>query len=195
MTVVQHFDVALRETPYDAFVGAIADRVELAGFLMTPDSAFGYERGGTPETVAALGRELGFDVVVVPPFALDGEPVRSADDPRRDRRRRPRRGAAAARPAVRGRRARLAARCGDRLRFADAGRAAAGRATTERRSSGLDGRAGSGRAGRDRAVVRLQADRLAWPRRSRRRPWSVRARLARRRRLPERAAPATIRRS
>ena len=78
VTVVQTFDVALRETPFDAFVRRIADRVELAGFLMTPDSAFGYERGGTPETVAALGRELGYAVVVVPQFTLDGAPVSSS---------------------------------------------------------------------------------------------------------------------
>ena len=78
VTVVQTFDVALRETPYDAFIGRIADRVELAGFLMTPDSAFGYQRAGTPETVAALGQRLGFEVVVVPPFTLDGRPVSSS---------------------------------------------------------------------------------------------------------------------
>jgi riboflavin kinase/FMN adenylyltransferase len=78
VTVVQTFDVALRETPFDVFVRRIADRVELAGFLMTPDSAFGYERRGTPETVAALGRELGYDAVVVPPFTLDGAPVSSS---------------------------------------------------------------------------------------------------------------------
>lgn len=77
--VIETFDRALRETPYDAWVGRIADRVELAGFLMTPESAFGYERRGTPETVAALGRDLGFDVEVVPQFTLDGEPVRSSD--------------------------------------------------------------------------------------------------------------------
>jgi riboflavin kinase / FMN adenylyltransferase len=79
VTVIETFDRALRETPYDAWVGRIADRVELAGFLMTPESAFGYERGGTPETVAALGLDLGFDVVVVPQFTLDGAPVRSSD--------------------------------------------------------------------------------------------------------------------
>lgn len=78
VTVVQTFDVALRETPYDAFIGRIADRIELAGFLMTPNSAFGYQRAGTPETVAALGQRLGFDVVVVPPFTLDGRPVSSS---------------------------------------------------------------------------------------------------------------------
>jgi riboflavin kinase/FMN adenylyltransferase len=79
VTVVQHFDQALRETPYDAFVGQIRDRIELRGFLMTPDAAFGYERQGTPDALAALGERLGFDVVVVPPFSLDGRPVRSSE--------------------------------------------------------------------------------------------------------------------
>ena len=50
VTVVQPFDAALRETPYDVFVERIRRRVELRGFLMTPDAAFGYERQGTPET-------------------------------------------------------------------------------------------------------------------------------------------------
>ena len=77
-TVVQTFDVALRETRFDAFVGRIAERVELAGFLMTPESAFGYQRAGTPEAVTDLGHQLGFDVVVVPPFTLDDRPVSSS---------------------------------------------------------------------------------------------------------------------
>jgi riboflavin kinase/FMN adenylyltransferase len=79
VTVVQTFDVALRETPFEDFVRRIADRVDLAGFLMTPESAFGYQRGGTPESVAALGEAMGYDVEVVPQFTLDGEPVRSSD--------------------------------------------------------------------------------------------------------------------
>jgi hypothetical protein len=79
--VVVHFDDALRQTPYDAFVRAITARVRLAGILMTPDAAFGHERRGTPEALAALGRTLDppVDVVVVPPFVLDGRPVRSSD--------------------------------------------------------------------------------------------------------------------
>jgi FAD synthetase len=77
VTVVQHFDEALRRTPYDVFVREIAGRTHLAGFLMTPEAAFGHERRGTPEALSALGRELGYDVVVVPPFELDGGPVRS----------------------------------------------------------------------------------------------------------------------
>ncbi len=78
VTIFQTFDVALRETPFDAFVRRIADAVDLAGFVMTPDSAFGFERRGTPNTVADLGRTLGYEVVVVPPFTLDGAPVTSS---------------------------------------------------------------------------------------------------------------------
>jgi riboflavin kinase/FMN adenylyltransferase len=79
VTVVQPFDAALRETPYDAFVERIRGRLELRGFLMTPDAAFGYQRQGTPETLTALGRRDGFDVVVIEPFTLDGQPVRSSE--------------------------------------------------------------------------------------------------------------------
>jgi FAD synthase len=79
VTVVQHFDAALRETPYDAFVERIRARLELRGFLMTPDAAFGYQRQGTPDALATLGQRDGFDVVVVEPFTLDGRPVRSSE--------------------------------------------------------------------------------------------------------------------
>lgn len=79
VTIVQHFDLALRMTGYDAFIRRIADRAELAGILMTPESAFGHQRRGTPEAVAELGRELGYDVVVIPSLELDGRPVRSTE--------------------------------------------------------------------------------------------------------------------
>ena len=78
-TVIVHFDMRLRETTYEAFVGQVAERAPIAGFLMTPDAAFGFQRAGTPEALAELGRTRGFEVVVVPPFELDGRPVRSAD--------------------------------------------------------------------------------------------------------------------
>ena len=79
VTVVQHFDEAVRRTPYDAFVERIRARTALAGLLMTPDAAFGFERRGTPEALAELGARVGFDVVVVPTFDLDGRAVRSSD--------------------------------------------------------------------------------------------------------------------
>ncbi len=78
VTVVQHFDDALRHTPYDVFVERIRTRVELTGFVMTPEAAFGFERRGTPTTLAELGARDGFDVVVVPPFTIDGQEVRSS---------------------------------------------------------------------------------------------------------------------
>ncbi len=79
LTIVQHFDALLRQTEYDAFVASIRERVELAGFVMTPDAAFGYERRGTPAALADLGLQLGFEVAIVPPFEVDGRPVRSTD--------------------------------------------------------------------------------------------------------------------
>ncbi len=79
VTVVQHFDDDLRHTTYDAFVGRIRSRVDLRGFLMTPDAAFGFERQGTPTALASLGERDGFEVVVVPPFESDGRQVRSSE--------------------------------------------------------------------------------------------------------------------
>jgi hypothetical protein len=81
--VVQHFDHALRTTTYDQFVEQIASRVDLAGFAMTADAAFGFERGGTPETVAELGAKRGFGVTLVTSYLLDGEQVRSSEIRRR----------------------------------------------------------------------------------------------------------------
>jgi len=78
VTVVQHFDAALRMTEYDAFVAMIRERVELAGFLMTPDAAFGHDRRGTAAALSELGDRVGFAVAVVPPLEVDGRPVRSS---------------------------------------------------------------------------------------------------------------------
>jgi FAD synthase len=79
VTIVQHFDVALRMTEFEDFIGRIAARTALAGFLMTPESAFGHDRRGTPEAVAALGATLGYDVAIIPSLDLDGRPVRSGE--------------------------------------------------------------------------------------------------------------------
>ena len=78
ITIVQHFDAALRQTPYDVFVERIRERVELRGFVMTPDAAIGFERRGTPDALRELGDTDGFEVVVVPPFTIDGQEVRSS---------------------------------------------------------------------------------------------------------------------
>ena len=79
VTVVQHFDAALRMNTYEQFIRRIAAGTPIAGFLMTPDSAFGNERRGTPDAVAELGTEMGYDVDIVPALDLDGRPVRSGE--------------------------------------------------------------------------------------------------------------------
>jgi len=79
VTVVQHFDDAVRHTTYDDFLATIRGGTDLTGLLMTPDAAFGYERGGTPEAVRDLGEREGFDLVVVDPLEIDGAAVRSSD--------------------------------------------------------------------------------------------------------------------
>ena len=83
MTVVQHFDHSLRTTTYQEFVARIRNRVDLAGFVMTPDAAFGYERQGTPEALAELGKEDGFEVALIHSLLLDGEQVRRSEIRRR----------------------------------------------------------------------------------------------------------------
>ena len=79
VTVVQRFDRALRMTPYREFIAMITRRTTLTGVLMTPDAAFGHERRGTVDAVTEMGREEGFEVVVVPPFEIGRREVRSAD--------------------------------------------------------------------------------------------------------------------
>lgn len=85
VAVVQHFDDELRRTEFDAFVGMITDRAQLSGLLMTPDAAFGYERRGTPDALRELGlrSDPPFDVVVVPPYTVDGRPISSSEIRRR----------------------------------------------------------------------------------------------------------------
>ena len=68
----------MRRTAYDTFVDQIRTGTSLAGLLMTPDAAFGFERRGTPDALTALGADRGFDVVVVPPFTVDDRPVSSS---------------------------------------------------------------------------------------------------------------------
>lgn len=79
VTVIQHFDDAVRHTTYDAFIATIRAGTDLAGLLMTPDAAFGYQRAGTPDVVRAIGKGAGFDLVLVEPFEIDGAAVRSSE--------------------------------------------------------------------------------------------------------------------
>lgn len=72
------FDDALRGMAAEEFLAALAPGIELRGVVMTPGSAFGRARAGTPERVAEIGSWSGFDTVVVEPLLVDGEPLSSS---------------------------------------------------------------------------------------------------------------------
>jgi len=72
------FDDELRAMAPEEFLGALAPAIEVRGITMSAGSAFGRGRSGTPERVAEIGAERGFDVVAVDPLSSGGEPVSSS---------------------------------------------------------------------------------------------------------------------
>jgi riboflavin kinase / FMN adenylyltransferase len=72
------FDADLRAlTPKD-FLAAMAPSIELRALVMTPESAFGRGRAGTPEAMRVHGRAIGFGVVLVEPLVDEHGPISSA---------------------------------------------------------------------------------------------------------------------
>ncbi|MGZ8513355.1 MAG: bifunctional riboflavin kinase/FMN adenylyltransferase [Candidatus Limnocylindria bacterium] len=72
------FDDGLRGMEADAFLAALAPAIDLRRITMSAGSAFGRARAGTPERVAQIGTDRGFDVAVVEPLVAHGEPVSSS---------------------------------------------------------------------------------------------------------------------
>jgi riboflavin kinase / FMN adenylyltransferase len=71
------FDEALRQLTAEEFIAELAPAIELRALVMTPDAAFGRQRGGTVDRLRELGASHGFEVIVVDPLAIDGEVVSS----------------------------------------------------------------------------------------------------------------------
>jgi len=72
------FDDDLRALSAEEFVAGLGPRIQLRGVVMTPSSAFGRGRGGTPARLREIGTAAGFDVIEVEPLLIDGEPVSSS---------------------------------------------------------------------------------------------------------------------
>jgi riboflavin kinase/FMN adenylyltransferase len=73
------FSEEMRQLPPDAFLAALAPAIDLRVLVLTPDSAFGRGRAGTPDAMRTLGAEVGFEVVLLATLVeLDGEPVSSS---------------------------------------------------------------------------------------------------------------------
>jgi riboflavin kinase/FMN adenylyltransferase len=73
------FSPEVRDLAPEAFLATLAPTLELRALVMTPDSAFGRARAGTPERMRAHALEAGFDVVLLEPLVGDVEgPVSSS---------------------------------------------------------------------------------------------------------------------
>jgi riboflavin kinase/FMN adenylyltransferase len=66
------FDAALRDLPAEVFLDRLGPGLQPVAVVMTPDSAFGKDRAGTPEWLREVGAQRGFEVVLVEAEADDG---------------------------------------------------------------------------------------------------------------------------
>jgi riboflavin kinase/FMN adenylyltransferase len=71
------FDAALRDLPAEVFLDRLGPGLRPVAVVMTPDSAFGRDRAGTPVRLAEHGSRHGFEVVLVEP-ETDGGPISSS---------------------------------------------------------------------------------------------------------------------
>ncbi len=89
VVVVQRFDEAFRSQTADEFLDRIGRGRQLAGLVMSHESAFGRDRQGTVETVRRLAAAEGWRLVEVDTLEMDGAPVSSSRNPGGGRRGRP----------------------------------------------------------------------------------------------------------
>lgn len=78
ITVVQRFDEAFRRTTAHDFLARLGAGRNLAGLVMTAESAFGRDRAGTLQTVREMSARDGWEVVEAPRLELGGSPVSSS---------------------------------------------------------------------------------------------------------------------
>jgi riboflavin kinase / FMN adenylyltransferase len=71
------FDDDIRSLDADAFLAFLNAEIVVRALVMTPDSAFGRNRGGTVERMRSFGATAGIEVEVVEPLVIDGAPVSS----------------------------------------------------------------------------------------------------------------------
>jgi riboflavin kinase/FMN adenylyltransferase len=66
------FDAALRDLPAEVFLDRLGPGLQPVAVVMTPDSAFGKDRAGTPDRLRQVGDQRGFEVVLVEAEADEG---------------------------------------------------------------------------------------------------------------------------
>ncbi len=63
--VFEHFDSRLAETPAKDFIKALRDKMNARCMVVGEDYTFGAKARGDAETLSALGKEMGFEVITV----------------------------------------------------------------------------------------------------------------------------------
>ena len=71
------FTLEVSRMTAEEFVSVLQGSLRMRGLVVGPDFALGHHREGTPEVLKRLGEKLGFSVIVVEPFTLDGHIVNS----------------------------------------------------------------------------------------------------------------------
>jgi FAD synthase len=77
LVVVQRFDEAFRAQTAEEFLERLARGRDLAGLVMSPESAFGRDRQGTVDTVRRLAIRHGWQLVEIDTLEMDGARVSS----------------------------------------------------------------------------------------------------------------------
>ncbi len=76
--LVQNFSATFAATPPEQFIGELANACRpLREICVGEDWAFGKDRAGNLSLLSALGKELGFAAIGLPPVTVDGKPVSS----------------------------------------------------------------------------------------------------------------------
>jgi riboflavin kinase/FMN adenylyltransferase len=78
IVIALNFTAELRQLSARDFVQLLKEHLKLRGLIVGPDFALGKNRQGNVEQLHLLGKQMGFDVEVVPPLIVNGEVVSSS---------------------------------------------------------------------------------------------------------------------
>ncbi len=78
IVIALNFTTELRQLSAREFVQLLKEHLKLRGLIIGPDFALGKNRQGTVEQLRLFGKQMGFNVEVVPPLVINGEVVSSS---------------------------------------------------------------------------------------------------------------------
>jgi len=77
VVIALSFTQELARLSADQFVGLLKKYLRVRGLLIGPDFVLGRSREGSVDTLRALGQDMNFGVIVIPPVIVNGEVVSS----------------------------------------------------------------------------------------------------------------------